>query len=314
MGSIICSLSYSSRFCLSFFPDSSVRQSFLFVVNPRSGTTLGREADSLVPWLEQKAQEAGYRAKAVITQAPRHATQLASEAAATQQWTTVVAVGGDGTVNEVAQGLLHSPVLLGILPLGSGNGLARHLGIPLSLSAALDHLFTSTSKVIDSATLNEQPFFCVAGLGFDAYVSQVFGQQPRRGLDTYLRVSMQAYLDYLPQRIRVNGHEAKVFSLSFANAGQFGNNAWVAPQADLADGLLEVCTVLPFPKWYGTALTFQLFTKNLKSSTYVSYQSLPEITVETERPALVHYDGEPWQLATNQIKVKVVPKSLRVKA
>lgn len=267
----------------------------------------------MVPWLEQKAQEAGYRAKVVITQARGHATQLAREAVAAQQWGTVVAVGGDGTVNEVAQGLLHSHISLGILPLGSGNGLARHLGIPLNVSAALNHLFTSRSKAIDSATLNGQPFFCVAGLGFDAYVSQVFGQQPRRGLDTYLRVSMQAYLDYLPQRIRINGREAEVFSLSFANAGQFGNNAWVAPQADLTDGRLEVCTVLPFPKWYGTALTFQLFTKNLKSSTYVSYQSLSEITVETERPALVHYDGEPWQLTTNQIEVKVVPKSLRVK-
>lgn len=283
------------------------------MVNPRSGTTLGREADSMVAWLEQKAQEAGYRAKVVITQARGHATQLAREAVAAQQWGTVVAVGGDGTVNEVAQGLLHSPISLGILPLGSGNGLARHLGIPLNVSAALNHLFTSRSKAIDSATLNSQPFFCVAGLGFDAYVSQVFGQQPRRGLDTYLRVSMQAYLDYLPQRIRLNGCEAEVFLLSFANAGQFGNNAWVAPQADLTDGRLEVCTVLPFPKWYGTALTFQLFTKNLKSSTYVSYQSLSEITVETERPALVHYDGEPWQLTTNQIEVKVVPKSLWVK-
>lgn len=268
----------------------------------------------MVPWLEQKAQEAGYRAKAVVTQAQGHATQLASEAVATQQWNTVVAVGGDGTVNEVAQGLLHSPVSLGILPLGSGNGLARHLGIPLSTSAALNHLFTSATNLIDSATLNEQPFFCVAGLGFDAYVSQLFGQQPRRGLDTYLRVSMQAYLDYLPQRIWTYGNETEVFSLSFANAGQFGNNAWVAPHADLTDGRLEVCTVLPFPKWYGTALAFQLFTKNLKSSTYISYQSLSEITVETELPALVHYDGEPWQLATNQIKVKVVPKSLRVKA
>jgi diacylglycerol kinase (ATP) len=289
-------------------------QSFLFLVNPRSGTRLGREAHSMVSWLEHKAQKAGHRAKAVITQARGHATELAREAVMTQQWGTVVAVGGDGTVNEVARGLLHSPLALGILPLGSGNGLARHLGIPLTLSAALDRLFASRSTVIDSATLNGQPFFCVAGLGFDAYVGHLFGQQTKRGLDTYLRVSMQAYLDYLPQSIRMEGLETEVFSLSFANAGQFGNNAWVAPHADLTDGRLEVCKVLPFPKWYGTALTFQLFTKNLRPSTYVSYRSLPEITVETERPALVHYDGEPWQLDTSRIEVKIVPTSLRVKA
>lgn len=284
------------------------------MVNPRSGTTLGREADSMVPWLTQKAQEAGYRAQAILTQAPAHATELASEAVASRQWDTVVAVGGDGTVNEVARGLLHSPVALGIVPMGSGNGLARHLGIPLSPAAALNHLFTSRSSLIDSATLNGQPFFCVAGLGFDAYVSQLFGQQPRRGLDTYLRVSMQAYLDYVPQRIRTNGLEEVIFSLSFANAGQFGNNAWVAPHADLTDGRLDICTVSPFPKWYGTTLTYQLFTKSLKTSTYVSYQLLPELTIETEHPALVHYDGEPWQLDSPRIEVKVLPKSVWVKA
>lgn len=291
-----------------------VGKSYLFLVNPRSGTRLHREAHSMVAWLEQKAKAAGHPAKAVITQAPGHATELASEAAATQKWDTVVAVGGDGTVNEVARGLLHTPVSLGILPMGSGNGLARHLAIPLTLSAAVEHLFKSPGTVIDSATLNGRPFFCVAGLGFDAYVGHLFGQQSRRGLDTYLRVSVQAYLDYLPQRIRINGLEQEVFSLSFANAGQFGNNAWVAPHADLTDGQLEVCTVSPFPKWYGTALTFQLFTKNLKPSTYISYESLSEITVETERPALVHFDGEPWQLDTRQIEVSIVPKSLRVKA
>ena len=289
-------------------------ESYLFLVNPRSGTRLGREASSIANWLEQEAKVAGFRAKAIITQAQGHATELAKEAAATQKWDTVVAVGGDGTVNEVARGLLHSPVSLGIIPLGSGNGLARHLGIPLTLSGAADFLFRSSGIAIDSATLNGQPFFGVAGLGFDAYVGQLFGQQPRRGIDTYVRVSLRAYLDYLPQHVRVNGLDQEVFSLSFANAGQFGNNAWVAPHADLTDGLLEVCTVSPFPKWYGTALTYQLFTKNLKSSTYVSYQSLPEIVVETERPVLVHYDGEPKQLKTNRIEVKIVPKSLRVKA
>ncbi len=291
-----------------------VGHSFLFLVNPRSGTTLGRQADSTVTWLEQRCTEAGHRAQAIITQAPGHATELAAEAAGSQKWDTVVAVGGDGTVNEVGRGLLHSPVSLGILPMGSGNGLARHLGIPLSPVAALNHLFKSHTSLIDSATLNGQPFFCVAGLGFDAYVGHLFGQHPRRGLDTYVRVSMQAYLDYHPQLIQVAGLDTEIFSLSFANAGQFGNNAWVAPHADLTDGRLDICTVSPFPNWYGTTLMYQLFTKNLKSSTYVSYQSLPEIIVKTKSPALVHFDGEPWQLDTTRIEAKIVPKSLWVKA
>ncbi|GHB53697.1 diacylglycerol/lipid kinase family protein [Persicitalea jodogahamensis] len=290
-----------------------MRESFLFVINPNSGTTLGREAGQMATLLEKKAKEAGYEAECVITEAKGHATELAAVASAHKQFDTIVAVGGDGTVNEVARALLHSGTALGILPLGSGNGLARHLGIPLTLPAALDHLWKSVSVTIDSATLNFQPFFCVAGLGFDAYVSQLFGKQSQRGWDTYVKVSMKAYLDYLPQRLKIEGQDAEIFSLSFANAGQFGNNAWVAPHADLADGLLEVCTVTPFPKWFGTALAFQLFTKNLRTSTYVAYQSLTSLVVETKHPALVHYDGEPWQLETNRIEVNIVPQSLRVR-
>lgn len=291
-----------------------MRESFLFVINPNSGTTLGKEAGQMATLLERKAKEVGYEAQCIITQAPGHATELAAIASANEQFGTVVAVGGDGTVNEVARALLYSEVALGILPLGSGNGLARHLGIPLTLSAALDHLWKSSPTTIDSATLNFQPFFCVAGLGFDACVSQTFAQQSQRGWDTYVKVSLKAYLDYLPQKLKIAGQSSEVFSLSFANAGQFGNNAWVAPNADLADGLLEVCTVDPFPKWFGTALAFQLFTKSLKDSTYVTYQSLTNMTVETEGSALVHYDGEPWQLETNRIEVRIVPQSLRIKA
>lgn len=290
------------------------RQSYLFLVNPRSGTKLGHSAGQMVALLEQKAKEAGHSARCVITQARGHATELATMAAQSAAWDVVVAVGGDGTVNEVARALVHQPLPLGILPMGSGNGLARHLGIPLSLPQALAHLFASTPHPIDSALLNEHPFFCVAGLGFDAYVGHLFGQQPRRGWNTYVKVSLQAYWDYVPQRVKVGEQEVEIFSLSFANAGQFGNNAWVAPHADLADGRLEVCTVAPFPKWYGTALTYQLFTKSLQSSAYISYQSVPQIVIETEKSALVHYDGEPLQLDTTRIEVKIVPNSLLIKA
>ncbi len=290
------------------------RDSVLFLINPNSGTKLGGGVADTKALIERCADEAGYRAQCIVTQAAGHATELATEAVAGGAYIAVVAVGGDGTVNETACGLRHSALPLGILPMGSGNGLARHLGIPLTLEEALAHFFKSSIQIVDSATLNGQPFFCVAGLGFDAYVSQQFGQQPRRGWDTYVRVSMQAYLDYQPQKVRIAGVETEVFSLSFANAGQFGNNAWVAPQATLTDGLLEVCTVTPFPKWYGPVLAYQMFSKSLKSSEHVAYQSLPCYVVETECPALVHFDGEPWQLDTNRIEVEIVPQSLRVRA
>lgn len=290
------------------------RDSVLFVINPNSGTKLGSGTIDTKALIERCTDEAGYYAQCVVTQAAGHATELATEAVTSGAYTAVVAVGGDGTVNETARGLRHSTLPLGILPMGSGNGLARHLGIPLTMEEALLHFFRSSVQIVDSATLNGQPFFCVAGLGFDAYVSQQFGQQSHRGWDTYVRVSMQAYLEYQPQKIKVAGVEIEVFSLAFANAGQFGNNAWVAPQATLTDGLLEVCTVTPFPKWYGPVLAYQMFSKSLKNSEHVAYQSLPRYAVETDQPALVHFDGEPWQLNTNRIEVEVVPQSLRIRA
>lgn len=289
-----------------------LQPSFLFVINPKSGTRLQHGVDQVVAVIEEKIKASGYTGRCVITQAAGHATQLAQQAVDTNQQTTVVAVGGDGTVNEVARALVGSPISLGILPLGSGNGLARHLGIPLSLPESIDFLLKSKPVYIDSATLNERPFFCVAGLGFDAYVGQLFSQQTQRGWSTYVKVSMSAYWNYQPQRVRINQEEKEVYSISFANAGQFGNNAWVAPKADLTDGQLEICTVLPFPKWYGTALTYWLFTKQLKETNYISYQSQSEIVVETKTPALVHFDGEPWQLDTTRIEVKINPRSLLV--
>ncbi|TDB66087.1 diacylglycerol kinase [Arundinibacter roseus] len=286
--------------------------SYLFLINPRAGTRLGQEAQQLAATLQTKTVEAGHLAECILTQAKGHATELAAAAVDSRKWDCVVAVGGDGTVNEVASALVHSQVPLGILPLGSGNGLARHLGIPLGFTDALTHLFSGQPHLIDSATLNQQPFFCVAGLGFDAYVGHLFGQQLHRGIQTYVKVAMQAYWDYAPKRVRINEQTLEIFSLSFANAGQFGNNAWVAPQADLSDGKLEICTVRPFPKWYGTALTYWLFTKQMKPSTYISYEALPGLTVQTEQPALVHFDGEPWQLDTTTVEVCVIPKSLWV--
>jgi len=289
-----------------------IQSSFLFVINPRSGTRLQHGVEQVIAIIEEKVKEAGHTGQCVVTQAAGHATQLAQQAVQSNQWTTIVVVGGDGTVNEVARAMVNSTISLGILPLGSGNGLARHLGIPLTLPESIDFLLQSKPVFIDSATLNGRPFFCVAGLGFDAYVGYLFSQQAQRGWGTYVKVSMNAYWNYMPQRVRVNQEEKQVYSISFANAGQFGNNAWVAPQADLTDGQLEVCTVLPFPKWYGTALTYWLFTKQMKTTDYISYQSLSEIVVETEEPALVHYDGEPWRLNTTRIEVKIIPRSLLV--
>jgi len=286
-------------------------KTFLFVVNPRSGTRLGRSAVEMIRYINEVVEQAGHRAQIVVTQGPGHATELV-QAALQVPPAGVVAVGGDGTMNEVARALVHTTTPLGILPLGSGNGLARHLGLPLTLKAAILRALNGNARTIDTARINEYPFFGLAGMGFDAHVGQLFSQQTQRGLATYVKVAMEAYWTYQPQKYIVDGTPQEAFSLSFANAGQFGNNAWIAPQADLSDGLLDVCTVAPFPKLYGTALSYLLFTRQMALSPYVSYRKVQEVLVETQQPPLIHYDGEPVQLDTTHVRVQIVPQSLRV--
>jgi diacylglycerol kinase (ATP) len=289
-----------------------VAESYLFIINPSSGTSIGQHSGKIAKAIEDFVKNNGGKAKILFTERRGHATELVEENLDKENWKAVVAVGGDGTVNEVAKALVNRSTPLGILPLGSGNGLARHLGLPLTLSLSLKRLFDGAVNTIDSAELNGIPFFCTAGMGFDAYVGYLFSQQHSRGLATYVNVSMRSYWSYKPQQYKLNGKPIKVFSLSFANAGQFGNNAWVAPQASVFDGLLDICTIMPFPKWYGSNLTYKLFTKQLKPSAYISYQLASDAVIEADKPPMIHYDGEPLQLETTRIEIKVKPKSLRI--
>lgn len=291
---------------------SVINDPYLFIVNPHSGTFIGKNPGEISASIRKVAQNYGASVEILFTEARNHATSMTAEYLPKNSWRAVVAVGGDGTVNEVAKVLVDGRTSLGILPLGSGNGLARHLGIPISLAGSLNRLFSGNPMTVDSARLNDIPFFCTAGFGFDAYVGHLFSQQPSRGLATYVSVSMRSYWNYKPQKYVLNGKPLEVFSLSFANAGQYGNNAWIAPEASLQDGMLDICTIRPFPLWYGTDITYRLFSKNLKASSYISYQRSGRAIVESDTPPLIHYDGEPMQLDTNRIEVIIKPGSLKI--
>jgi len=289
-----------------------VADSYLFIINPSSGTSIGQHPEKISKAIEDFVKTKGGKSQIFFTEGRGHATTLVRENIDREKWKAIVAVGGDGTVNEVAKALVNRSTPLGILALGSGNGLARHLGLPLTLDAALKQLFAGSVNTIDSAELNGIPFFCTAGMGFDAYVGDLFSKENSRGLATYLSVSLKSYWNYKPQSYKLNGKKIEVFSLSFANAGQYGNNAWVAPQASLFDGKFDICTIVPFPKWYGSNLTYRLFTKQLRPSKYISYQLAQDAVVEADEPPMIHYDGEPLQLDTTRIEIKIKPKSLRV--
>ncbi len=201
----------------------------------------------------------------------------------------IVAVGGDGTVNEVARGLLEAQkaqqaqaeakieasnsTALGIIPRGSGNGLARHLGIkPLN---KIQNFAPTSTSLIDHATINNHPFFCTAGIGFDALVSKKYAENNthKRGALKYIKTALKSYFSYKPEKylITINGktHERTAFLITFANASQWGNNGYIAPMADISDGLIDVAIVKKFPITAVPRLIYQLMTKKLHKSPYV---------------------------------------------
>lgn len=285
---------------------------FLFIVNPRSGDYSGRKLPELTGFIEEKMRDLGQVPQTVVTESGGHATEIAAAALKSDRWSAIVAAGGDGTINEVARTMLYSDTPLGILPLGSGNGLARHLHIPMSIAAALKRLVEGTPVRMDSARINGIPFFCTCGLGFDAAVSHRFASSSGRGLKNYVRYAFEIYKEYQPIPVNLDHENQQVFLLTFANAGQFGNNAWIAPHASINDGLLDLCLVPPFPEWYSMVFGARLFAKNLDQSQYMSYRKFSEITIGVDAPALAHFDGEPLTIDTSEIHIKCIPRSLTV--
>ncbi len=290
---------------------SSSRKEIIFIINPISGT---KSKESLEQRIHQLMDESRFRVHTVLTEFPGHATRLAAEAAR-EGFAYVVAIGGDGTVNEVAQSLVYTNTALGIIPMGSGNGLARHLGIPVHLSKALQCIGHQRTVVIDSCTLNDIPFFCTAGVGFDAHVGHLFAQRKRRGFGTYLQTSLREFFNYRPDTyaftMEGQTERRKAFTITFANAAQYGNNAYIAPQADIQDGMLDVTIIRPFPYPVFLDLGIRLFSKTLHSSAYVDIIRTNEVMLQGEAPLLIHLDGEPHTTG-NSLLVKVKPSSLKV--
>jgi diacylglycerol kinase (ATP) len=244
--------------------ETETRIQFLFIINPISGTTRKHNITEMIFNTLKVDRET---IKIVLTRYAGHAKEIAKEAAA-QGIPNIISVGGDGTMNEIACSLLHTSSNLGIIPLGSGNGLARHLGIPLNTQKAIDLLNDFEIKNIDSGAINSIPFFCTAGIGLDAHVTKMFDELPTRGLKTYIKAFIKKVYTYKGDllRIRVNdGTEIKgTFLIStFANANQYGNNAFIAPTASLSDQQLPKSTSCFLKKYIKTQMLNISYLKKL---------------------------------------------------
>ncbi len=214
------------------------------------------------------------------------------------EYSYVVSIGGDGTVNRVARALIGRKEALLIIPMGSGNGLARHLKIPMNPLKAAQLLVKGKTVAIDAVRLHDDYYFCTAGVGFDAHVAHLFANAGKRGLSTYVRMVLRSFFAYKPQSYTIVHRDQKTqlqaFFITIANANQWGNNVKVAPQANISDGKLEFIALLPF-KWYHLpGLVYKLFCGKFHLSSGVfSAQSESFVLISNEAMQKGHYDGEP---------------------
>ncbi len=227
----------------------------------------------------------------------------------------VFAVGGDGTVNQMARLLVGREMILGIIPTGSGNGLAGHLRIPRQPRRALEMIRKSRVQEIDYAHINGIPFFTTAGVGFDAEVTQQFNRRARRGLMGYLEAILKVVQKYKPDvySIEYDGKQKIVnaFLLTFANASEYGNGAYIAPDADTSDGMIDVCLLKPFPATAVPGLVLRLFTKRFTKSKYVETFRARNLTVWKGKPGSLHFDGE-GDAHNGSVQVSSFPRRLKV--
>ncbi len=245
-----------------------------------------------------------------------HATALAKEAVE-EKFNVVVAVGGDGTMNEVAQALMYTQTHLAVVPFGSGNGLARHLGIPMDTLASLQLINNSRVILADACTVNGQPYFCTSGVGFDAHIGYLFAESTSRGFSTYAKTTLREFTNYTAQSygLWVDGkyvEDTHAFMITFANASQYGNNAYIAPQASIEDGYMDVCIMRPFPFWAVPLIAFRIFNKTADKLPWWSTYRCKTAKVQRKEGGVIHLDGEPGN-AGPEVDFAVVPHVLHVR-
>ena len=283
-----------------------------FILNPTSGTNRTQDVPAL---LTEHATAAGAEFEIRLTEHAGHGQTLAREAAEAG-CRVVVAVGGDGTVNEVARGLLGTAAALGIVPRGSGNGLARHLHLPLDLPGAVQRACAPEFQRIDAGRINGHWFFCTAGLGFDAHVSRMFAQAGTRGLATYVKVALREYGRYQPTAVQVELENQELldthcYVLAFANATQYGNNAYIAPRANIQDGLLDLCLIDALPIWRAVRVGVGLALGTLPTSGGAQFHRSHHIRVRAAAPLGFHVDGD-YVAESTDFEVELQPLALEV--
>ncbi len=281
------------------------------IINPISGSGKQKKAEFT---LRKHLNTQFFESEILYSEYAGHLSILAKEAAE-KNYDAVIVVGGDGSVNEATQALTGTETALGIIPIGSGNGLARFLKIPMNITQAVHRINAFQQKRIDTADINTHKFVNLAGIGFDAHVAKQFELSHQRGFRNYAKISLREFFKYREQHYKISldgkAIETTAFMIVFANSNQFGNNFVIAPQAKIDDAKLDVC-IIQKPKLYQIpTVLLKIICKKAHTSRLVKIHKASQITIELSKKTILNKDGEALE-QDKEIRIKVNPLSLSV--
>ena len=287
------------------------KKKIVFIINPISGTVSKSGIPALI---EQVLDKEKFSYEIRETEHAGHAEEIAKECKELGV-DVVVAVGGDGTVNEVARGITNSDTALGIIPCGSGNGLARQLMLPMDFKKDIDILNQCEIHDLDYGIINEHAFFCTCGMGFDAFISMKFAAAGKRRPTTYGENVLKEGLNYKPETYRIEDENGTIinraFLISCANASQYGNNAYIAPHASMHDGMLDVIIMEPFDALEAPQVAIEMLNKTLDKNQKIKTFRTKHIRIHREKPGVIHFDGDPV-MADADVDIRLIPGGIKV--
>jgi len=282
-----------------------------FIINPLSGTG---NKNLIIKSIGNYINIDIYDYDIAMSEYAGHAKVIAKECVENGYY-AVVCVGGDGTVNEIGSSLINSNTVMGIIPCGSGNGLANTLHIPHNAHECMKIINSSLTHSIDYGTISDNPFFCTCGVGFDAFISMKFSEAGKRGPRTYIEKTLNEYLKYKPETYTLETESGekkyKAFLITCANASQYGNNAYIAPQASMRDGLMDVTILEPFTVLDIPTLTLQLFTRTIDLNGRIKTFRCKKLTIHRSNEGTAHVDGNPLNLG-NDLPVEIIHNGLKI--
>ncbi len=288
-----------------------MKRRILFIINPKSGQGRHRVVErEIKTHLDQEL----FEYEIAYTKHKGHGKELAAQAAI-NKYDLVAVSGGDGSINEVARGIYSSETIMAVIPTGSGNGLARHLGIPLRSRKAIQLINEFSVVNIDTGFINDELFVSIAGFGFDAEIAEKFDKSSRRGFMAYFGLVASAFYNYKPKKytLEINGEEIKrrALLISFANSGQFGYNTGLSYYASVTDGMLDVSIMQKPPLLVTPLMLHLLYFHRMDESQYVeSYRTNKILIKKHKKKQPVNIDGEPRYFEDKKLHIEVKPASL----